>query len=268
VSRYPSNLSLFSDFIVYYCCNCGVGFVPGVSKIIEKYYFEEYAKNTMPDRYLDPHEFFNRISDHAIKKIAPPKQYLRAQAHINLLKKHNVNFDVGLDVGSGPGFLLKKSNAKRMFAIEADKNSKKYLDYINATILNISELPNNFFDFIVSSHFFEHLTCENIFLYINSILRSLKKNGTFLVEVPQGGHSYLELDTRQDPHTIFFTPESLLKTFQQVLKNHNCQIVEYLSRATSKVLLSSNPIYKPDKKNIFFGIQTGALVIVIKKIDL
>jgi len=72
VSRYPSNLSPFSNFIVYYCCKCGVGFVPGVLNIIEKYYFEKYAQNTMPDRYLDPHKFFNRVSDQAIKKNGGP----------------------------------------------------------------------------------------------------------------------------------------------------------------------------------------------------
>lgn len=76
-------------------------------------------------------------------------------------------------------------------------------------------MPEGAFDTIVASHAIEHLPSEALHSTLKRLVGALAPQGRMLIEVPQGGHSYLHLaGQRQDPHTLFFTGQSLVEAVQ------------------------------------------------------
>ena len=257
-SAYPSDVKRFRMGVVYYCTGCGSGHVIDGDRLLENYYPNEYATSNRKDRHLNPKNYFENLYD--LPKL---KRYFnRAEAQISSLRSYGASFKRVLDYGSGPGYLLYTSKAKEPYAVEFDKESDKYLKYLGAIKLNPNELPENFFDVIVASHVVEHFTLTNLHINLINMVRALKKNsGLILVEVPQGGHSYLKLEARQDPHTLFFTPEGIYSA----VKKANADIVAAYPRGIPEVEEHPHKIYTPTLQDKFFKTRKGGLTVIAKR---
>lgn len=261
-SRYPSDDLIFEELVVLFCTKCGGGYVPGAAGLIADYYSNDYAKNNRKDRDIDPVHYFSNEN----KDVKYKKYFSRASSQVEILRKYGANLSVGLDYGSGPGYLLWKSGAAEKWAIELDSHSKKYLEYLGVKVINQDQIPLNYFNFVVASHSIEHLVAENLFDNAKALCKSLQPGGIFLIEVPQAGHSYLQLNTRQDPHTLFFTPEALYRFSERLVDSCNMKIVAAFSRAKGVVPLRKDSIYQPvnvDEKHFFYS-RSGGLTVVLQ----
>jgi hypothetical protein len=91
--------------------------------------------------------------------------------------------------------------------------SHKYLAHLGAQIhTDVADLPVGTFNTIVASHAIEHLPAEALHSTLVTLMGALAPKGRMLIEVPQGGGSYLHLaGQRQDPHTLFFTGQALVE---------------------------------------------------------
>lgn len=257
-SAYPSNDSRFRMAIVLYCDACGTGHVPDADRLLEGYYQSEYAKKNRRDRSMPPEEYFHQ------EKPEPRfgRYFARAKAQAAALKEHGAIFDRVLDYGSGPGYFLFVSEAKRPFAVELDRESDKYLNYLGAKKLTLDDLGNHVMDVIVASHVVEHFSAQTLEPNLQSIVGALDKNGLLLVEVPQGGHSFALLDTKQDPHTLFFTPEGI----HRALARQGLEIVAEYPRGSLEAPPHPNAIYRPDTKCAeFFASRKGGLTVIARK---
>lgn len=258
-SPYPTEDKYFKNCIVLFCKHCGSGLVPNAERLIGEYYHQNYAEINRKDRNIEPSIYFSAESRKKYKKLG--RYFSRSSAKISALKKYNANFDCVLDYGSGPGYFLYLSQPKNSFAVELDQQSDKYLDFLEAKKMHPDQLPENFFDVIVASHSIEHFTPEELHNRLIQMANALKRSGILLIEVPQGGHSYLVLTTRQDPHTIFFTPQGIYDAVSRTGLN----ILSAYARGKSPVKLHPHGIYKPPEGNDFFQTRAGGLTIICQK---
>lgn len=256
-SDYPSNVAPFKSAQVLYCSECGLGYVPDYGPVLQSYYVNDYAESNRKDRDAPPEVYFSEAYKAQSKAIG--RYFARAQRQEKLLETLCARFDSVLDYGSGPGYFLYCSKAKRKFAFEPDQASRKYLDYIGATVIErLEDIQPNTFDAIVASHSIEHLVAEDLIATLRRLIGALKPDGRLLIEVPQGGHSYLDLSgARQDPHTLFFTPQALSAAIVRA-GGKLC-----FQDALSKVPIPrrDNGLYSPPN-DPFFKANRGALVVV------
>lgn len=199
---YPSLKKPFRYIYIYGCKQCGISYVKKDDLDLSIYYADEYAKVNRRDRNISPDLYFQKEN---INKLS--HYFLRAERHkfnINMIMK---NINSILDFGSGPGYFLYGINSNTKYAIEPDINSHKYLDYINAKIINTYD--NLKFDVIYASHSLEHLYIHELSRLLSSFSCRLNENGVFFGEVPCGNILRFPLYYRHDPHTIFFTMQSL-----------------------------------------------------------
>lgn len=256
-SDYPSNIEPFADWRVLYCTTCGTGFVPEVADALAEYYERQYSADNRRDRNTPPELYFSN----AFRDKSPQlKRYFgRSARQIDLLNSFNVALDDVLDFGSGPGYFLFCCNPKRAYAFEPDLESRKYLDHIGATVFNsLEEIQPNTMDAIVSSHSLEHLPAESLVSTLKVLLAALKESGKLLIEVPHGGNSFIHhTEVRQDPHTIFFTPQGIVEAVRSAGGN------VYFNYAAAKVpmALRSDRIYLPSGSK-FFSERRGSLVLI------
>jgi SAM-dependent methyltransferase len=229
--------------------------------LLSDYYKNQYSKENRRDRDIHPEEYFGENSENKYPFL---KHYFeRSRSQSVILHDHGAVFDKVLDYGSGPGYFLKICGAKEPYAVDPDRSAEKYLHYINAKIIEKDELPTDFFDVVVASHVVEHFDAKNAISIIHELLQSLKKDGLLLVEVPQGGHSYLHIaHPHHAPHTIFFTPEGILK----LIKNAGAEILDAFPRDIERCY-PRNPlaIYAPDMSDSFLSTQHECLTIIAKK---
>ncbi|PMR73055.1 class I SAM-dependent methyltransferase [Billgrantia endophytica] len=265
VSAYPSHNPKFRMAVVLFCNYCGSGHVPDASKLISGYYEKEYAERDRKDRDIDPEVYFKSGSSPGLSNY-----FDRANEQVGNLAKLGAEFNVVLDYGSGPGYFLYACKAQQPYAVELDSYSNKYLEYLGAQKLSSEALPESFFDVIVASHVVEHFIAEALIENLKGMLKSLKPGGMLLVEVPNGGHSYMLLHARQDPHTIFFTPQGI----RCALELAGASEVSYYARAKNDGEYHPQPIYKSsEKKEVakkskaqeFESTLRGGLTVVVKK---
>lgn len=258
-SDYPSSTEPFSSKMVSYCVDCGSGYVEDSEQLLKTYYEVDYATLNRGDREAEPREYFSDSFRDRSKKIS--RYFNRGSRHIELLKAFGVPFDDILDYGSGPGYFLFLSGAVNKYAFEPDTKSIKYLKYLNATRFEtLHEVASTKYDGIVASHSIEHLVPEHLYKTLALLIGSLKPEGRCLIEVPQGGHSFLHLDTRQDPHTIFFTPEGIVRAVQRA----GGRVLYNSAAAKTLVPTREKPIYQP-RNNHFYSEKRGSLVIVCEQ---
>jgi len=256
-SDYPSRAKPFARHRVLYCTHCGLGFVRDMGAVLARYYREDYGRSNRGDRQLPPAEYFAAQvagADPALEKYAD-----RVQRQIDLLRQHDARFDRVLDYGSGPGYFLQASGAVEAHAIEPDEMSHKYLDYLGATRhADVQSLPAKSFDTIVASHVIEHLPSEELQPTLERLLAALAPGGRLLIEVPQGGHSYLRLaGHRQDPHTLFFTGQALV----EAVTSAGGDILYQMALGRVHNPRREKPIYRP-KGPPFFRTARGSLTVV------
>lgn len=90
--------------------------------------------------------------------------------------------DTVLDFGCGGGYLLKNLSCLKKHGLEINPNAiteaKTNLDKV---FNNIDLLPLNYYDKIISNNVLQH--CENPFLELKKLNKSLKKNGLIIIIV-------------------------------------------------------------------------------------
>lgn len=259
-SDYPSNVKPFSQQTVLYCTACGLGHVPDSEDMLADYYRQDYARINRKDREIDPETYFSEAYRESSRMMQ--RYFRRARSQIIRLKKYGGRFNRVLDFGSGPGYLLHYSHAKTPYAFEPDTESNKYLDYIGAMQFDhLSEVPQDYFDVIVASHSIEHLVAEELTETLAHLVGSLRETGLMLIEVPQGGHSYLHLEgARQDPHTLFFTPQALVEAVTRA----GGEIVYAGAVAKPEIPRRKKPIYTPEG-SAFNKVNRGGLTVVCRR---
>lgn len=259
-SDYPSNVKPFSRETLLYCTECGLGHVPDSARMLADYYREDYARTNRKDRDIDPETYFSEA--HRDSSRMMQRYYNRARAQVIRLKKHDGRFNRVLDFGSGPGYLLHFSHTREPHAFEPDAESAKYLDYIGARQYGaLDEIPQDYFDIIVASHSIEHLVAEELIETLRCLIGALRPTGLMLIEVPQGGHSYLHLEgARQDPHTLFFTPQALV----EAVRRAGGDIVFAGAVAKPEIPRRDAPIYSPDGSE-FNKVNRGGLTVICRR---
>lgn len=258
-AAYPSNVARFRTAIIMYCSECGSGFTPDADRILDTYYQAEYATANRKDRGMPPEEYFNQATPEPRHK----HYFSRAEAQVSALARHGAKFDRVLDYGSGPGYFLYVSNAARKYAVELDEHSDKYLAFIGAERLSAEVLNEREFDVIVASHVVEHFTAETLKPNLKGMADALSDGGHLLVEVPHGGHTFAALDSRQDPHTLFFSPEGIFKAVEAA----GLSVIEAYSREDREVAAHPTPIYEPTVGIEFFRSRRVGLTIIATKIS-
>jgi 2-polyprenyl-3-methyl-5-hydroxy-6-metoxy-1,4-benzoquinol methylase len=256
-AAYPSNVTKFRTAIIMYCSECGSGFTPDAGRILESYYEREYATANRKDRDMPAEEYFNQTSPETRYR----HYFERAEAQVAALSKHGANFDRVLDYGSGPGYFLHVSKAAKKYAVELDEHSDKYLDFLGAERISSEMLHGREFDVIVASHVIEHFTAETLKPNVRAMADALTAGGLLLVEVPHGGHTFAALDSRQDPHTLFFSPEGIWRTVEAA----GLSIVSAYPREKREVAPHPSPIYAPSPDNDFFQTRCVGLTVIAKK---
>lgn len=237
-------LRLFGEFNVVRCNCCGVEFL-----------------NPQPDhqelkKYYDPDKYYS------LKKIDKDSFKLRLKLFLYKLyftKNHNYIYKILfspikfmirstvikknlklLDVGSGTGQFLYEMQqlGLKTYGIEPGKFDKsKDLNIKNTTLIQ-AKYPNDFFDIITMNHTFEHL--PNPHETIKEIYRILKKNGTFIIGIPNTrsfanklfNKNWLAYDI---PRHLFNYSDKLMIN---ILKQYNFKIktIRYNSRPSQFVM--------------------------------
>lgn len=257
---YPSRDAAFRKALIVFCQACGSGFVPQAARLVDGYYAQQYAATNRKDRDISPEEYFK--PDALTNYPGLGRYFARATAQVQSLRAHGANFDRTLDYGAGPGYFLFQSGATERYAVELDEASDKYLSFIGAKKIDPDALPRNFFSVILASHVVEHFTAEDLQKRLAQMAGALRPGGMMLIEVPQGGHSYLVLGTKQDPHTLFFTPQGI----QEAIAHTGLKILAAYTRAKGVVPLNKAAIYRPDPANAFFSTQSGGLTVIAQRL--
>jgi hypothetical protein len=204
---FPSKVEQWRDLEVIVCQDCGFGFVPHLHFDLNEYYANEYGQ-THGRKNLKP-SFFKIIDSNESKKVA------RSRWHAKMLYERFGTFDRVLDIGAGPGFFLHYVKANKRYALEYDTMSHPLLKHIGVDIINSLDDVSDL-DLIVMSHTLEHFTVDAYKAYVDTVLGKLKSGGILLIEVPEFGflniNSKMPNDKGHEPHTLFFSPVSLLKT--------------------------------------------------------
>jgi hypothetical protein len=259
-SDYPSNVKPFAQARVLYCAACGLGFVPDFAPTLEQFYKNDYAATNRKDRDEAPEVYFSdayRAQNPTIKRY-----FSRSMRQLRLLRAHGATMGSVLDFGSGPGYFIHTARPVHRFAFEPDEASRKHLDWLGVKVIpTLAQIRPRLHSAIVASHSIEHLVAEELQSTLSRLITALRAGGRLLVEVPQGGHSYLHLrGARQDPHTLFFTPEALSRAITRA----GGVILYEGALAKEEIPRRSNPIYQPAQDHAFFYANRGSLVVICK----
>ena len=87
-----------------------------------------------------------------------------------------------LDFGCGGGYMLSTFNNIEKYGVEISDIAREEAKEKMKVYKRSSELPDNFFDLIISNHALEH--CDNPLLELKELYRSLKKGGLICIVVP------------------------------------------------------------------------------------
>ncbi len=106
-------------------------------------------------------------------------------AQANRIKFENLIFEGQrvLDFGCGGGYLLSGFSNISKFGVEVNEIAVKEAKNNGIEIFKSSkDLPDNYFDLIISNNALEH--CDNPFLELRELYRSLKKGSKICIAVP------------------------------------------------------------------------------------
>lgn len=210
---------LFKNSNIVVCKSCAFGTLSreiDPSKL-NKYYQENYGSVAKRDKHLNIVEYFEKTS----------KMYkkTRSLSQINLLEKFKkINFiENVLEIGPGLGtfcYLIKKKNTNINYSvIEYEKKAIEHMKFLKSKVFgSIDEIDDNYFDLIVTSHSLEHYQFNELFKNVNQYYKKLKKNGVVLLEVPLVdfiSHSDFQKKQEHEPHTLFFSFDSISKLFEK-----------------------------------------------------
>jgi len=129
-----------------------------------------------------------------------------------------------LDIGTSNGLMLDifKENGFETWGVEPSQSAKiakvKGHKIINS-FFEKTKIPNNYFDVVIMNHTLEHL--DNPLLVLKKVYKILKKDGIFLVDVPNAGGIASTILGSKWPyrlpkeHKHQFTSKSLSKIFEE-----------------------------------------------------
>lgn len=127
-----------------------------------------------------------------------------------------------VDLGCGPGtleYFIKKNNIKAdVFSVDVcnqfiDIAKQRNIKVISLDIRqDLSDVLGNDFDFIYSSHSFEHVDCPSRVL--SNWLKLLRVGGSIFIEVPDSESIYSERGLELD-HLSYFNESSLCGIFSK-----------------------------------------------------
>jgi len=113
-----------------------------------------------------------------------------------------------LDFGCGGGYLLSSYNNIERFGVEINETAIEEAKKNGTKIFTSSkDLPDNFFDTIISNHALEH--CDNPFIELKELYRSLKKNGKICIVVPCDNIKYKYNEKDPHKHLYSWSPSNL-----------------------------------------------------------
>ena len=121
----------------------------------------------------------------------------------------------------------------------------------------MDEIPKNHFDVIVASHEIKHLAGEDLGEVLTHLVAALNVGGRMLIEAPQAGHSYLDINgSRQDPHTLFFTLEALATAVRRA----GGKVLFEGTRSGAGTPRREAPIYEPT--NRVYDVTKGRVTVI------
>src|SRR5579872_7488956 len=156
-------------------------------------------------------------------------------------QKYIKRTDVIYDVGAGYCEFINNIKAKNKVAIDINTETKKYANKnVKVIITTSTNLPKNLSstaDVVFVSNFFEHLpTKDELALTLNEIHRVLKKNGRFIILMPNirytGSRYWDFLD-----HQLPLTDKSMI----EALELHDFKILEAKSKFLPYTTKSNYP---------------------------
>ena len=107
-----------------------------------------------------------------------------------------------LDFGCGGGYLLSDFKDIEKFGVEVNKTAINEAEKNGLKIFNSSkDLPDNFFDLIISNHALEH--CDNPYLELKELYRSMKKGSKICIAVPCD--NIKNKFSKNDPHKHLYS---------------------------------------------------------------
>ncbi|MBD0864412.1 MAG: class I SAM-dependent methyltransferase [Rhodobacteraceae bacterium] len=219
ILRYPAFKSqVFAGLVLASCKICGFAWVPIPKFPLDDYYKHHYADDFRVERVINA-KFYS--PENPIWTLSTHKVRDRAKRHVKALEVLGPVKRV-LDLGAGEGLFLHFFDADEKHAVEPDKNSVRILK----TELNVSVEAlgdrTDYFDLVQCSHTLEHFTYDNIREILEKTLRTLRPGGHFHIEVPRGAVQLAHFTAgkrgrthRLEPHTLFYSTESLLNLLDQ-----------------------------------------------------
>lgn len=191
----------------------------------------------------------------------------------------NINYDALLDVGCGEGRIVseleRKNISKKHYGVDISEKAirfaKAFNEHSTFSVHDITQGPfNEKVDIIVSCEVIEHISPENVPLYISNIAKSLSSGGNLILTTPT---TNVPVNSKHYQH---FTKEM----FEELLaQKFTIKYVEYLNKVNlfSKILsrLLANRFYISNnrilnrfvltsyRKNLLIGTHnTGSRIFV------
>ena len=113
----------------------------------------------------------------------------------NLFNKYLNKSDTILDFGAGIGTLSKYFKKNTIHLFEIDNFEIEYLKNKNYIVKNdLSNIPNEYYNFIYSSNVFEHI--KNDDLVLSELFTKLKINGILCLYLPAFSFLWTDLDNK------------------------------------------------------------------------
>jgi SAM-dependent methyltransferase len=143
-------------------------------------------------------------------------KYFEWQSHVGMFgaKANRIKFenlikpkDKVLDFGCGGGYMLSTFNNIEKFGVEINDAATKVAMQNLKVFKSSKNLPDNFFDIIISNHALEH--CDNPFIELKELHRSLKKNGLICIVVPIDNKKNLFKKNDRFFHLYSWSPSNL-----------------------------------------------------------
>ncbi len=112
-----------------------------------------------------------------------------------------------LDFGCGGGYMLSTFNNIEKYGVEISDIAREEAKRKMKVYKRSSELPDNFFDLIISNHALEH--CDNPLLELKELYRSLKKGGLICIVVPIDNKKNNYVKNDRFMHLYSWSPSNL-----------------------------------------------------------
>jgi SAM-dependent methyltransferase len=112
-----------------------------------------------------------------------------------------------LDFGCGGGYMLSAFENIEKYGVEINDVARNEAKKKIKTFKYSKELPDDYFDLIISNHALEH--CDNPFMELKELYRSLKKGGLICIVVPIDNKNNKFTKKNKFMHLYSWSPSNL-----------------------------------------------------------